>query len=87
MKNLLRNVDQIEFDTLLDDLRWRYENGLITSSGYTYETIQRLEITDIHLDWLARRMGIPRETLRSAIKLLKERSLIENQLVRKDKVC
>jgi hypothetical protein len=79
-------TNNVEFDLALSDLKWDYDNGLITLNGYAYKTIQRLELEEIHLDWLACRMGTHKESLRGAIKILQKRSLIDIEFVKQGTV-
>lgn len=82
MKTLYGHIDNVGVDPSLSDLKWEFDNGLSTLTGYAYKTIQRLELEEIHLDWLACRMGAQKESLRYAIKTLQKRSLINVQFVR-----
>jgi hypothetical protein len=79
------NSDDVEFDQSLSDLKWDFDNGLLTLNGYAYKTIQRLELEEIHLNWLACRMGTHRESLRHSIRDLKKRSLVNIEVVREKK--
>lgn len=76
------NSDDVEFDQSLSDLKWDFDNGILTLNGYAFKTIQRLELEEIHLDWLACRMGAHRESLRVAVRTLQKRSLINIEVVR-----
>jgi hypothetical protein len=76
------NSDEVDFDQSLSDLKWDFDNGILTLNGYAYKTIQRLELEEIHLDWLACRMGAHRDSLRVAVRTLQKRSLINIEVVR-----
>lgn len=80
------NLDNVEFDLTLNDLKWKHDNGLITLTGYAFETIQRLELEEIQLGWLACRMGVDREALRYAVRTLQKRELINIQLLKPSRI-
>jgi hypothetical protein len=76
------NNDDVDFDQSLSDLKWDFDNGILTLNGYAYKTIQRLELEEIHLDWLACRMEAHKDSLRQAVRTLQKRSLINIEVVR-----